>query len=528
MPRRHGCVLVWLLAASVAVTPVGAQQSVTEEGPSLSPARPGLAAVPLPRLDSLETAVAEQIRSQQRSFNAVAAKTNVRDRDLADAYKAVARLAHAYEFFDAAEAAYGNTVRLTQDAEALHLLGDLFQQTGRYEEALARYTDASRARPSDAVLHAHLADVHLRLNRLTEARARFDGLLPVFPAVARAGLGEIALREGRFSEAADHFEAVLSRAPAAASVRYLLGMAYRGLGRLDAAKSLLAQRGTGGVRPVDPLVDELTALLRGERAQLIVGRRAYEAGQFGDAAAAFRKALQAAPSSVEARVGLGMALAQTGDAGRATEHLEGALRLDAGNATAHQSLGMVFLRAGRLDEAAKHLHAAFDDDPGDRALTRALLRVLLVLKRPDEAIAVFARASSMDVEDEDLLLAMSIVLADRQRYQEAVQLLDQAYREFPDRVRTGTTLARLLAAAPDRSIREGERAMAIATRVYEREPSPAHGETIALALAELGRCGDAAARMQRAITDADRLRDAETAARLRSEAPRYAGSPCRP
>ena len=152
----------------------------------------------------------------------------------------------------------------------------------------------------------------------------FQDLIEVYPAVARAGLGEIALRDGRFSEAVQYLEAALDRAPDAASVHYSLGMAYRGLGRLDQARSHLARRATSRLRPADPIVDALAALLRGERAQMILGRRAYEAGQFEEATAAFRKAVEASPSNAEARLGLGMALAQMGNAAGAIEQLEAA------------------------------------------------------------------------------------------------------------------------------------------------------------------------------------------------------------
>ena len=495
----------------------------------IEPARPGLVAVPMPALDGLEAAVADQIREQRQAFESQTKRARVTDRDLASAYSALGRLCHAYEFFDAAEASYANAVRLApRDATLPHLLGYLYQQTGRFEDALARYSDARRLKPTDPVIRAYLADVYLRLNRLADARALFQDLIEVYPAVARAGLGEIALRDGRFSEAVQYLEAALDRAPDAASVHYSLGMAYRGLGRLDQARSHLARRATSRLRPADPIVDALATLLRGERAQMILGRRAYEAGQFEEATAAFRKAVEASPSSAEARAGLGMALAQMGNAAPAIEQLEAALRLDAENVAARASLGMVLSRSGRAEEAVAHLRLAFDRDPGGREVTRTLIRLLLVFSRPDEAIDVFSRAGSMDAADEDTILALSIVLADRTRYQDAIALLDGAYREFPARVRTATTLARLLAASPDRSLRDGERALALATRVYEVERSATHGESVALALAELGRCREAATWMQRSIAEADRAGDAGSVARLRSEAPRYAADSCRP
>ena len=222
----------------------------------LAPVKPGLAAVPMPSLEGLEPTVADQFREQRQAFEKAASGAPVSDRDLASAYTAVARLCHAYEFLDAAEASYANAIRLApRDATLPHLLGALYQQTGRFEDALARYGDARRLKPNDPVIRIRLADVYLRLDRLSDARALFQDLIEVYPALARAGLGEIALRNGQFNEAVQHLEAALDRAPDAAPVHYSLGMAYRGLGRIDQARSHLARRGTSGLRPADPVVD---------------------------------------------------------------------------------------------------------------------------------------------------------------------------------------------------------------------------------------------------------------------------------
>jgi tetratricopeptide (TPR) repeat protein len=347
--------LLFLVLWAIGAAPLQAQDAA-----SIAPVRPELLVVPLPSFDELEPPVANQFREQQTAFTRVTTQTKVSERDLASAYASLGRLCHAYEFFDAAEAAYTNALRLApQDAASLHLLGYLYQQTGRYEEAVERYTAARRAKPNDREVQIHLAEVSLSLNRLADARDLFQQLIDVFPAVARAGLGEIALREGRFNEAVDHLEAALERAPNAAQVRYSLGMAYRGQGRLEQARAQLAKRGTGGLRAADPLVDSLTTLLRGERAQLMLARRAYDAGQFDEARAAFNKAVETAPSSAEARLGLGMALAQLGNAAGAIEQLEATLRLDANNVTAHMSLGMVLARSAarrrRYPTCAPHM-----------------------------------------------------------------------------------------------------------------------------------------------------------------------------
>jgi Flp pilus assembly protein TadD len=405
----------------------------------------------------------------------VAARAKASDRDLAAAYHALGRLCHAYEFFDAAEAAYGNAIRLApQDAVSLHLLGYVYQQTGRFDDALARYSAARRAQPNDPVVRARLAAVYLEVNRLSDARGLFQDLVDVFPAVAQSGLGEIALREGRFSDAVQRLEAALQRAPHATSLHYSLAMAYRGLGRLEQARAHLARRGNGAVRPADPVVDSLPTLLRGERAHIILGRREYEAGKFEEARAAFRKAVDAAPASAEARVGLGMALAQLGNAAGASEQLEAALRLDPDNTTAHTTLGVMFSSLGRDREAVDHLNAAFRREPSAET-AGPLIRLLLKLSRGDEALDVLSRTRSFSADEEGTVLGLSILLADRGRYREAIDLIDAAHRQFPDRVRTATTLARLLAATPDRSLRDGERLRDRPIARARREPRSGAG-----------------------------------------------------
>jgi Flp pilus assembly protein TadD len=505
-----------------------AAQDPAADPPSLAPARPGLLAVPLPRLDALEPAVSDQIREQRRSFiDLTAGKPSTRA--LADAYGSMGQLLHAYEFLEGAEASYRNASRLAPDEGRWpHLLGYLCQQSGRLEEAADFYAAARSTQPGNRAATAYLGFVYLGLNRLAEAEQQFRSITGIFPAVARQGLGEVALREGKFGDAIDHLGAALERAPQASSIRYSLAMAYRGLGRMDEARSQLRQRGAGELRPADPIVDGLQVLLRGERAHVIQGRRAYEAGRFQEAADAFGKAVAASPTSVAARVNLGMSLAQAGDVSGAREHFEAALALDAGNATAHAGLGTMLARLRRDGEAVDHLRAAVTRMPEDAGIRNELVGVLLRLGRHDDAIEVLGGARAVDPDDEGIAVSLSILLADRERYREAVALLDEIQPRFPERTATATTLARLLASSPDLSVRDGRRAIALAMDVYAREPTPVHRETVAISLAELGRCDEAADWMRRAVTEAEQARDTTETARLRGEMPKYETASCRP
>ena len=485
-----------VLICAVVLLSAPAIQSVAQlESTALAPARNGLRPVPIPRLDDLEPAVSGQIRDARKSFETMVEGRGVSSGKLADAYGSLGRVFHAYEFFDSAEASYLNATRMAPaDVTWLHLLGYLYQQTGRLDDAVARFEEALRAQPDDRAATVRLGQVYLGLNRLREAREQFDGVVNVFPALARQGLGEVALRERRFNEAIGHFRAALERVPQASSIHYSLAMAYRGLGRLDEARSHLEQRGTGGISVGDPIVDTLQTLVRGERGLVAQGRRAYDAGLYEQAAGAFAAAMEAAPGSAAARVNL--ALAQ--------------------------------LQMGKTSEAVVTFRAAFEVAPEDADVVREFLRVLLRLRYVDEAIQVLTKSRSVNPDDEDSLVGLSILLAERKRYSDAVALLAESNSRFPERTATATTLARLLASSPDRSVREGKRALDLATRVYEADPTPVHGETIALALAELGRCDEALTWMKRAVADAEQSDDAPEASRLKGELAKYGSVSCRP
>jgi tetratricopeptide (TPR) repeat protein len=484
---RAACVAVVFIVS----TSTSARQSATSQ---LAPARDGLRAVPLPRLDDLEPAVSDQIRELQRAFVALVAAGSPSGRTLADAYGSLAQVFHVYEFFEAADAGYFNAMRLASgDARWPHLLGYLYQQTGRLSEAAEHFERAIRVQPDDRAATLRLGQVYLGQNRLREAREQFQSVLMVFPALAQNGLGEVALRERRFEEAVEYFDAALKRVPQASSIHYSLAMAYRGLGRMDQARSHLQQRGSAGITVGDPIVDGLQTLVRGERGLVVQGRRFYEAGQFKEAAAAFAKAIEAAPSSAPARV----------------------------------NLALTQLQLGNTTEALALLRSAFALAPDDADVSRELLRVLLRLGRKEEAIQVLTKTASLNPDDEETLVSLAILMAEQQRYLDAVTVLAEANQRFPARTATATTLARLLASSPDRSIRDGRRALDLAQGVFAANPSPVHGETVALALAELGRCDEALTWMKRAVAEAEQAKDVTEAARLRGELPKYESASCR-
>jgi cytochrome c-type biogenesis protein CcmH/NrfG len=89
------------------------------------------------------------------------------------------------------------------------------------------------------------------------------------------------------------------------------------------------------------------------------------------------------------------------------------------------------------------------------------------------------------------------------RYREARDWFDEASRLHPDRPDFPFALARLLAAAPDDSVRDGQRAQAIVEHLSRTSKTIDLGETMAMALAERGQFADAIA-VQRQVMEASK------------------------
>ena len=493
----------------------------------------GLTPVRHPDLAPLERAVAEQIAAQQDLLKALLADPAAKPAELAEAFGDLGRVYHVYGLAAPAEDCYRNAARLAPDAPAwAHLLGVLLQGEGRLDEAAEAYARALALRPDDIPALVYRGEIFLSQGKLDAAADALQQALALEPATtaAKALLGQVALARQNFQEGVKLLAAALAEKPEANRLHYSLGLAYRGLGDRVKAEEHLAKAGAVGVTPADPLLDALSALRTGERVHIARGRTAFRAGRWADAAEQFRKAVAARPESVEARVNLGSALVQTGDAEGAVAQFREALRLDPNNATAHFNLGVLLSGKGLTPEALDHLRAAVDRWPRDAEARRTLARLLRDAGRLEEALAEYGKAVELEPAEETARLGSAETLVRLGRYGQARERLEESLRALPGSGRLSHGLARLLAACPDVSVRDGARALDLGLAVWNALPLAAHAETVALAHAELGRCAEAAEWQRKALEaggkegfPADRL-----AALSATLAAYERGEPCRP
>ena len=85
-------------------------------------------------------------------------------------------------------------------------------------------------------------------------------------------------------------------------------------------------------------------------------------------------------------------------------------------------------------------------------------------------------------------MGQALALVQLRRYLHARDRLAEAVNAYPQERAYAHALARLLAAAPDDRVRNGQRALTLVQDVLRnQQPTPDVGETMAMALAELGR-----------------------------------------
>jgi tetratricopeptide (TPR) repeat protein len=533
---RTTLVLFGLFSAAILTLPAAPAQEPPPETtapqaePAAEPQPPSLVEVPKPSLEELEPAVAEQLAGAREELERYYSLAQAPPAERAEAYGELGRLYHAYGLAAPAEAAYRNAHALSPgDPRWAYYLAYLLQGEGRFEEAAALYgrTLAIEATPAALV---HLGEVFLELGRLDDAEAALRRVLSAAPESpsARALLGQIALSRSEHALAAQYLESALAAVPQATRLHYPLALAYRGLGELEKAQEHLALRGEIGVRPPDPLIDELEELKTGERVHLLRGRTAFRFGDFEAAVREFRKAVAAEPESVTARNNLGSALGKLGDRIGAIHQFRQVLERAPDNVTAHFNLGLLLGLEGAAEEAVVHLERATALAPGDGEAWRLLAEGLVRVGRIEDALVAYTRASGLLPYDPDTRLGEVQLLVNLGRYADALQRLDESHAVNPRNPRVVNAFARYLAAAPDPALRDGERALALIEPLVEVQPTVAHVETLAMALAEAGRCEEAAERQRQVIQAFRQAGEAGRLPELEATLDRYeGGAPCR-
>jgi tetratricopeptide (TPR) repeat protein len=249
-----------------------------------------------------------------------------------------------------------------------------------------------------------------------------------------------------------------------------------------------------------------------------------------EAIAQFKEALRIKPASVDAQNNLGTALFQQGKTEEAIAHFKEALRLNPGGIDARNNLGNALLEQGRMEEAIDQYRGVLKLAPGNANAHYNLGNALLEKKQAVEAATHFREALRINPGNADAQCNLGFALFLQGRTGEAIEQAKKGLEQQPANAAIQNILAWMLTTAPEGSLRDGARAVELATKASQSngaENNPVILRTLAAAYAETGRFAEALETARKALHLAETQSNAKVSGELSREIKLYeAGRRC--
>lgn len=397
---------------------------------------------------------------------------------------------------------------IVQGSEALGD-GRLDSAAGSFARATELDPDNYTARKAYAFVLEKLGDVDGALEQLAaaiEAAERENEA-----AEAHAIRGSLLATAGRDEEALPHLARAVELSPEQHGTRLKLADALARQGRFADAVAHY---------------DRLLAADAGAKSPVLTRRAAalVNLGRHDEALADYRRAVAAAPDDPSVRLRHAEALDYLGRGAEAAAERRRAAELSSADGEAVQLLaGQGRLAAGRGDlaGAATKYREALAAAPDRPDIRFALASVLAQMGRHDEALAELGRVIEQAPEHGPARRAEIALLVLTERYGPARVRLNEALSRFTRDRGLALTQARLLSAAPERRVRDGELALEVARRIRRDRDDVLAKDTMAMALAETGRFAEAAALQREAIAEAERAGEDALARHMRAKLDAY-------
>ena len=487
--------------------------------------------VSLPDISNAAAPVQSQIRDRYASLKPKIDNASTPTAELADAYGEMGKLFIAAEYLDAAEPCFLNAQTLAPtDMRWPYYLGHVHRFKNEPEKASALFEQTLTLQPDHVPSLVRLGEMQLARDRPEAAETPLTKALALEPRAAAAlyGLGRVALARDDYAQAIKYLEDALALAPQASRIHYPLAMAYRGHGDRLKAESHLRRRGDVDVPLADPLMAQLGGLLQNAQAYEVRGSDALAKREWAAAITNLRRAIELAPNNAMTRLNLGTALYLNGDARSALEQFQEAVRLSPDLPKAHYSIGVLMETGGDDRKAVEEFSLAVKADP---SFVEARLQLADALRRNgrlEESLAHYAEIVKTNPSVSQAAFGYAMALVRLRRYQPARDRLADGMKTFADQLGFAHALARLLAAAPDETVRDGRRSLVLMEGLLKQQKTLGLAETMAMTLAELGRYDEAAAWQRETIAAAKQAGREDLAQRLADNLRLYERrQPCR-
>ena len=493
-----------LLAAAVAGAMPGSSQALERAIPMLDTA-------------SMEPPVKALIETTTRNLeNAM---------DSAYAWGQLGRVFHAHDLHRAAIECYEHAIQLDRSNIHWPYLAAHAQSRFNTEASISLFEAAAALQPDNHALFIAYGDTLAQLGRHDAARDAYRSALRIddHSSFALVGLGRQALIDGDLAQARSLLEQARDRAPRDGDIHTLLAQIYMREGEtelasraelfakayadplstddavLQAMKDLAVNAGTYAARGAELAkrrnfaaaeiqLRKVLAIRPGTPADLgnlasVLARQ----GKHREAFQYFDKGLAHDPNNVVLLSHQGLAFLATGQLDRATAPLTKAVALDPTYPEAQFNLGVLRYRQGRSRDAISRFERTLALQPG---LTDAYLNLGSAYAAAgdlERALEPWMQLQQLQPDNAALVYNIAMARARLGHHAGAIAEFERGMGLAPTDPRFAAALARELATAPEPGLRDGARALVLATGLVEARPrDPVAHELMAAALAETG------------------------------------------
>lgn len=237
-------------------------------------------------------------------------------------------------------------------------------RSGDFEGALGEYVRLADLYPGFAPLQFRLGDALAEAGEFAAAAAAFERAVALKPSLPEpyVGLADVRIRQRDFAAAAPLLERARTLDPGYRMVNYLLGQAYRAMGRREEAAREMSLGIEAEKRYLpDAVSSQFARYLVGLSAQFSESGALMDAGRYEAAAKILSQALAAYPN----------------------------------NADVMNNLSVAYLRLRRYEDALRVLHRARRVDPSAFPTYINIVECLLALNRSEEAIPYGEKAAEL-------------------------------------------------------------------------------------------------------------------------------------
>jgi cytochrome c-type biogenesis protein CcmH/NrfG len=193
-----------------------------------------------------------------------------------------------------------------------------------------------------------------------------------------------------------------------------------------------------------------------------------------------------------------------------------ALAVTTNNDVAENNLGIVYLRQGNVDEAISLLQAAVDLRPDNSPAHENLAKALLQKGKVADALIHYQKLLELQPDNIEVHNIVGTALIQQRRIREGVEEWEKVLAIQPDNGNAMSNLAWVFATSPDDSLRDGTKAIQLASEALRISGNriPILFRTLAAAYAESGRFSEAIQTAQQGIELANSQGNSELAAEL--------------